>query len=49
MSRVSTTEVVIGAVEVPADDAEETAPPARKPSKSGAAKADAVIDTEETP
>lgn len=48
MSRVTSTEVILG-VPVPVEPDPIPAQPAKKSSKSDAAKADVAIDTEETP
>lgn len=48
MSRITSTEQAIGRADQPAV-AVEPSPAPRKPSKSDAAKADVVTETEETP
>lgn len=49
MSRVTTSEVVLGQPDPAPEPEQAPAPTTRKPSKSDAAKADVVKETEETP
>jgi hypothetical protein len=49
MSRVTTTEVILDAPDLEPVESEAPQAPAKKPSKSDAAKADVATETEETP